>query len=100
MPCDSSHCEATRLEKYASEIAFLLDEIKGKPTEKHFRGGYHPDIYNKCSRELADRLTAKLCAKLRRTGAKKYSLEMQIWWRDHKEADAEKVRRAKIVAKM
>lgn len=36
-------------------------------------------------------MVAELCAHLQKHGADKYSLEMQIWWRDHRIADKERV---------
>jgi hypothetical protein len=36
---------------------------------------------------------ALLCARLRQVDVTQYSLEMQLWWRDHQQVDA--LRKAK-----
>ncbi len=90
MPCDCSHLEASSLEREISEVACLLDELDGKPVESSHRRGYHPRVYNKVTRELGDSLTAELCSRLKTTDVTRYSLEMQMWWRDHQAADRKK----------
>lgn len=57
------------------------------------RNGYHPNVYNKPVN--GDKLVAELCAALMITDVTKYSLEMQIWWRDHQAADRERIAREK-----
>lgn len=96
MPCDSSYMNATNLEKELSQVACLLDELDGKKAidKKHW-SGYHPNVYNKSVN--ADQLVAKLCARLQNADVSKMSLEMQIWWRDHQEADKKRIE-AKIQA--
>lgn len=91
MPCNCDHLEANQLELETSKVACLLDELSGKPIDKNCWDGYHSRVYNKCSRELANELTLKLCSKLKKVDVTKYSLEMQIWWRDHQEIDKSKL---------
>ena len=69
-----------------SKVACLLDELDGKKriNRDHWRG-YHPRVYNE--RVDADEMTAELCSRLQGVDVSQYSLEMQIWWRDHQEAD-------------
>lgn len=86
MPCNSDHMQANGREKEASKVASLLDELAGQPLNKRHFQGYHPDIYSK--RFDLTNLTALLCSALQETDVSKRSLEMQMWWRDHKEADA------------
>jgi hypothetical protein len=77
-----------------SQVYALLDELRGEvlpgkgvPNADHFRG-YHPKAYNKQpTRELLDLETARLCSLLERTDVTRYSLELQMWWRDHQWAD-------------
>lgn len=87
MPCNSDYMNATTLEVSVSRVACLLGELKGKKWTQGEWDGYHPKVYGKVNRELADKLVAQLCEKLQKVDVKKYSLEMQVWWRDHKKAD-------------
>lgn len=98
MPCDSSHLEATHKEREMSMIACLLDELDGKKriNRDHWRG-YHPRVYNQ--RVDADEMTAELCSRLQSLDVSRCSLEMQIWWRDHQEADRNKAKAAIAKAK-
>jgi len=88
MPCRCDYMEPTALEIEASRVAYLLDEIEsGEINSSKFNGGAHPNVYGKCDQTLANNLTARLCDTLKEADASKYSLEMQIWWRDHKKKD-------------
>lgn len=91
MPCNCDHLEANSLEIEISKVACLLDELRGKKQNKNSWVGYYPDVYNKITREFGDELTSKLCSKLQKIDVSKYSLEMQMWWRDHQEADKERI---------
>jgi hypothetical protein len=92
VPCNSDYMEADGLEIALSQVACLLDELDGKGpiNPSHWRG-YHPSVYNR--RADGDALVAKLCKKLQGKDVTKYSLEMQIWWRDHQEADRARVKK-------
>jgi len=94
MPCNSDHLNATIIEKEISRVLCLLDELRGIPIDSDHWNGYHPAVYNRSiSKSDADRLVQELCRKLQATDVTKYSLEMQMWWRDHKRADEARVRR-------
>ena len=98
MPCDSSHLEATHKEREMSKVACLLDELNGKKRiNRDHWGGYHPRVYNQ--RVDADEMTAELCSRLQRLDVSQCSLEMQIWWRDHQEADRSRAQAAVARAK-
>ena len=73
----------------------LLDEVNGqKHLNKGHWDGYHPTVYNKgLSRAQGNTLTEALCKKLQRSDVSKYSLEMQMWWRDHQEADKARLKK-------
>ena len=88
MPCNSDYMEANKLELNISRVQCLLDELDGKPWNQHDWNGYHPKVYNKVNGSLANKLVRQLCSKLKTTDVTQYSLEMQMWWRDHQEADA------------
>ena len=91
MGCNSEYMQANSYEKQISRVACLLGEIERKPWKSSWWNGYHPDVYGRVTKQLGDRLTAELCGKLQQTGATQYSLEMQVWWRDHKKADKERI---------
>ena len=97
MPCDSSYMEANGLEIRLSQVACLLDELDGKEINQHYWQGYHPSIYNQ--RVDGDKMVSKLCKRLQRVDVKNYSLEMQIWWRDHKAADKARIKAELAAAK-
>lgn len=83
--------EPNRLEQELSKVACLLDELNGEPWSKHEYQGFHPKIYWSSNlKERADELVAELCSKLKNTDVSQYSLEMQMWWRDHQIADSER----------
>jgi len=89
MPCDCSHMEANAREIELSKIACLLDELHGKPFDKDDWCGYHPRVYTQAAD--GDALISELCDKLQTTNVTEYSLEMQMWWRDHQEADKQRL---------
>lgn len=87
MPCD---LEASTKEVELSKVACLLDELDGKPLDKSHWQGYHPAVYNK-HRFDGDALVSELCSRLQEADVTKCSLEMQMWWRDHQQADKERI---------
>lgn len=91
MPCDGSYLEADNFERNAARVACLLGELDGGTWSQAWWAGYHPDVYNR-GRDQAwlDAQVAKLCGRLQHADVKSYSLEMQIWWRDHQAADAKR----------
>lgn len=99
MPCNCDHLKATSLELEISRVACLMDEIHGKKkiNESHW-DGYHPNVYGKVNRDLANKYTEKLCSILKEEDVSKYSLEMQIWWRDHQKADEKRLRKEEVDA--
>lgn len=97
MPCDSSHMQATGEEKTASMLIVLLDELDGQgpPNPRTYGNGYDPRTYNMgekapTSHEMARELCERLQAMKPETIAR-HSLELQMWWRDHQEADRERI---------
>lgn len=76
-----------------SKVACLLDELNGLTYTKDEFSGYHPQVYNKhVSKKLGDKWVETLCSKLQKEDVKKYSLEMQLWWRDHQAADKKRLK--------
>lgn len=85
MPCNSDYMEADEREINESRVLCLLDELAGKKWKPEWWRGYHPKAY--CKPSSLDARVAALCKALQNVDVKKYSLEMQIWWRDHQAAD-------------
>ncbi len=89
MPCKSDYLEADGKEVELSRVACLLGELDGKPIDKSHWRGYHPAVYNK--KVDGDAMVSELCERLQAVDVTKYSLEMQIWWRDHQAADKTRI---------
>lgn len=99
MPCDSSYMEPNSREKELTKVFQLLDELdgKGRPNPAEFERGFHGRVYcQSISKDEEDRVVADLCSQLQviptDTLVKDYSLEMQLWWRDHKIHDEQRIR--------
>jgi len=92
MPCDSSHMLSDNFEKELSKVACLIDETNGDDWDDRSWNGYHSKVYCKGLHKTttADDMVERLCSHLKVYGASSYSLEMQIWWRDHQKSDKEK----------
>jgi hypothetical protein len=85
--------EASDREIAISQVYCLLDELKGQTVrnDSHWRG-YHPKVYNKgLIKQEQDVVVESLCSKLQNLDVSKYSLEMQMWWRDHQAADKARI---------
>lgn len=95
MPCNSDYMNPTDAEKNASAMFCFLDELDGRSYTKNDLRGYHPKAYNNGygNKAKLDELTATLCSRLQGVDISKYSLELQIWWRDHQAADKARVER-------
>ena len=79
MPCRSDHMEATAREIEGSRVLTFLEEIKrGTPPSPSYLRGYHPDT---------DEKTAELCELCQKNDTTAFSLELQMWWRDHQASE-------------
>lgn len=89
MPCNSDHMKANSLEIKSSKLLCILEEIKnGKEIKPNAWRGYHSEAYdNKKTQEDCDEMAQEICDILTEKGAEKFSLEVQMWWRDHQKAD-------------
>lgn len=99
MPCNSDHMAADGYEQELSRVACLLDELAGKKWERSYWDGYHPRVYCKASRDMGNQMVRELCDALQGRDVTQYSLEMQIWWRDHQAADKARCERELARAK-
>jgi len=96
MPCNSDHMNPHTIEIEMSRVACLIDELDGKPFDRNAWRGYHPTVYGKpVDKKRRDNMVAALCERLQGKDVTKQSLEMQIWWRDHQEADKARIEREK-----
>jgi hypothetical protein len=91
MPCRSDYMESDHRDVSLSQVACLLDELNGKQWTKRDWSGYHPSVYNQNAFGLRDKLVSQLCEALQKRDITQYSLEMQIWWRDHQAADKTRI---------
>lgn len=88
MPCNSDYMEANPSEVVASQLLCIYGEvILGMPFTKNEWNGYHRLASNFTSKKTRDALTTFLCEMFQKEDVSKYSLETQMWWRDHQEAD-------------
>jgi hypothetical protein len=91
MGCRSDYLEPTQREIENSKVLALLKEIETgeDPRDNNFGTGMG-ESYNNTTQKTLDENTAKLCSKLQELNKNdivNMSLELQTWWRDHKEAD-------------
>lgn len=94
MACTGEYMNPSNRSIELSRVACLIDELNGLEWTPSQWGGYHERVYYKMiSPEKADEMVSELCTRLQSSDASKYSLEMQIWWRDHQNADKLRVER-------
>lgn len=87
MPCKSDYLDASSHEIEASKVLALIEEVENLPD--YYNDGYYREVYNK----NAELILPILCEKLQQIkDVTKYSLELQIWWRDHQEADKKRIK--------
>jgi len=81
MPCKS---DGPHYDPVALSVILIyrhLDELAGKPPQDRHWG------FLSVTRSELDRLTALLCELLKFVDVARYSLELQMWYRDHQAAD-------------
>lgn len=100
MPCNSDYMNASRYEIELSRVACLLDELAGRRWERRWWDGYHPRVYCKIDRAKGNKMVRTLCEALQGHDVSQFSLEMQIWWRDHQAADKARCERELAQTKM
>jgi len=94
MPCNSDYMEADERECELTKVVQLLDELDGKgpPDPETYGNGYDKRVYNDWQ-DGGVKFVVELCNRLQKleTCISDYSLEMQMWWRDHQRADRERI---------
>ena len=91
MPCRSEYLEMTESEKEIILVKSLIDEIDGKLFDHHEAKRKH-EYSSECVHELTD-LLCKKCSEIK--NIQDYSLDLQIWWRDHQISDARRISQEK-----
>lgn len=91
MPCNSDYLEARPSEVEASKVLALLEELETGNLPEYFGDGYYSEVYNKNEKEILSEKVPELCKKLQKVDVSSYSLEMQLWWREHQKADKERI---------
>jgi hypothetical protein len=80
--------EPNQTEINLAKVEALHHELLTGKLPKWYGDGGHASIYNSATDERLNRSVYNLCAKLQAVpDITIYSLEMQMWWRDHQEAD-------------
>ena len=102
MGCNSDYLEPTNKEVEASKVLALLEEVKTGVLPDYFGEGTYHKVYNKDSSAILEKKVPSLCKKLSKKSEseiKDYSLELQLWWRDHLKADKERLEASLKLAK-
>lgn len=101
MGCRNEYLKSTAAEKELSKVVALLDEVKfKKPIPKNYGDGNDPRAYGQ-EKDLHQK-TEELCLLLQpksQRSIKLYSLELQVWWRDHRALDRKRLREEKDKAR-
>lgn len=87
MPCNSDYMEPTHKERNSLEVIKFLKEI-GKEVK------YYSENYGRV--ETLDDDVKLLCESCQKLDISKYSLELQIWWREHQKADKKRLEKELI----
>ena len=97
MPCNSEYLRPSASEERLKEctdivIDLLTEHDTGiEPSDQASRHDKYAGNRGTYNTERLDELVSLLCSKLKGKDVSKYSLEMQIWWRDHQRADQARI---------
>jgi len=86
--------EPTSWEVENSKVLALLEELKTNELPEWYGNGSNSKVYGATDQKILDKNTEELCSALQTKSDKeisKMSLEMQLWWRDHKAADKKRL---------
>ena len=90
MPCRCDHMEPTAREKESVKVIDFLRELDLLSTNTGTYGNTKQLDYH----------TAMLCDFCRSNNVNGFSLELQIWWRDHMAADKKRIKREQLEAQI
>jgi hypothetical protein len=92
MPCEGPRAEDVFW--HTGLVECLLDELNGIDRSEIIRQPWkHPAASATYFAKQSDSRTALLCERLRKEDVTMRSLELQMWWRDHKKRDKARVLR-------
>jgi len=94
MGCNSDYLEPTNQEVEASKVLALLEEVKTGVLPDYFGQGSYHVVYNGHAERILEISVPSLCKELSKKSEseiKSFSLELQLWWRDHLKADKERL---------
>lgn len=85
--------EPSNEEIWGSRVACIYYELQGKRWNKEWWEGYHPDVYNQTYDKYSGAFNVgragneiiKKLSVMNPEEIKKYTLELQMWWRDKRE---------------
>lgn len=87
MPCNCDYMEPNEREINHAKIIALIEELDTNILPKYFYNTTASKVYNNTNNEKFNNDGRILCSRLKNVNVNNYSLEMQIWWRDHQKAD-------------
>lgn len=101
MPCNSDYLEATPFEIAASRVMALHDELDGKEIQsKSWWGNCDCEYCKRIGKDFLDSEVSRLCSRINALAdVTQYSLELQMWWRDHQAADIAREKQEAFEAK-
>ena len=92
MPCNSDYLNPNDQEIEYSKVLALLVEVETGKLPPSYGDGFFVECYNRTTKKLLDEAVEMLCNKCQEIkDIENYSLEMQMWWRDHQKADKERL---------
>lgn len=83
----------------ANMMLFFENELDGRVGPTEWQGRTHKDLDTASHRVIIQTATRTLCAKLRDKTPeeiREYSLELQMWWRDHQRVDLDRRDRLRV----
>ena len=88
MPCNCDYMEPTNYEIEHAKVQAFLEELDTRVLPVCYKNPCLSKYYNRPNKPQLDIDVSNLCSKLSaKNDINTYSLEMQMWWRDHQEAD-------------
>ena len=95
MGCRSDYMEPTMHETENAKVLAIIEELKTGKLPSWYGNGSYTEVYSLTTQKILDTNTEKLCSALQKLSKKKISessLELQMWWRDHQEADKKRIK--------
>ena len=95
MPCNCDYMEPNEREINHAKIVALIEELDTGVLPESFKNAVKSKVYNNTNNEKFNNDGRILCSKLKDVDVSNYSLEMQMWWRDHQKADDIRLKKEK-----